>query len=58
MDFVDELRWRGLIHQTTDDDRLPTWLATILVLSYSTGNEKQVVILQRKYFSGYETLCW
>lgn len=26
MDIVDELRWRGLIHQTTDDAKLPGWL--------------------------------
>jgi len=27
MSFFDELRWRGLIHQTTDDHALPPWLA-------------------------------
>ncbi|HWA97878.1 MAG TPA: tyrosine--tRNA ligase [Pirellulales bacterium] len=27
MSILDELRWRGLIHQTTDDARLPEWLA-------------------------------
>ncbi|MBS0210665.1 MAG: tyrosine--tRNA ligase [Planctomycetes bacterium] len=26
MDIVDELRWRGLIHQTTDDAHLAKWL--------------------------------
>jgi tyrosyl-tRNA synthetase len=26
MDIVAELRWRGLVHQTTDDARLPGWL--------------------------------
>ncbi len=26
-DLVDDLRWRGLIHQSTDDDGLPDWLA-------------------------------
>ena len=26
MDIVSELRWRGLLHQTTDDAQLPTWL--------------------------------
>ncbi len=25
-DIHHELRWRGLIHQTTDDEKLPTWL--------------------------------
>jgi tyrosyl-tRNA synthetase len=25
-DILTELRWRGLIHQTTDDARLPVWL--------------------------------
>jgi tyrosyl-tRNA synthetase len=25
-DIYDELRWRGLIHQTTDDEKLPGWL--------------------------------
>ena len=25
-DIFDELKWRGLIHQTTDDERLPGWL--------------------------------
>jgi len=25
-DIFDELRWRGLIHQTTDDEKLPGWL--------------------------------
>ena len=25
-DIFSELTWRGLIHQTTDDDRLPAWL--------------------------------
>ena len=25
-DIFDELQWRGLIHQTTDDDKLPSWL--------------------------------
>ncbi|HEX4132602.1 MAG TPA: tyrosine--tRNA ligase [Pirellulales bacterium] len=27
MNIFDELAWRGLIHQTTDDARLPGWLA-------------------------------
>lgn len=27
MDIIAELRWRGLIHQTTDDARLAGWLA-------------------------------
>jgi tyrosyl-tRNA synthetase len=27
MSFFDDLRWRGLIHQTTDDAALPRWLA-------------------------------
>ena len=26
MDFFEELRWRGLIHQTTDDAALAKWL--------------------------------
>src|SRR6476660_6118317 len=26
-DIFDELKWRGLIHQTTDDAGLPGWLA-------------------------------
>ncbi len=25
-DIFDDLRWRGLIHQTTDDEKLPQWL--------------------------------
>jgi tyrosyl-tRNA synthetase len=25
-DIFDELQWRGLIHQTTDDEKLPGWL--------------------------------
>jgi tyrosyl-tRNA synthetase len=25
-DIFQELRWRGLIHQTTDDEKLPGWL--------------------------------
>jgi tyrosyl-tRNA synthetase len=25
-EIFDELRWRGLIHQTTDDEKLPAWL--------------------------------
>src|SRR4051812_1997841 len=28
MDIYSELTWRGLIHQTTDAERLPQWLAT------------------------------
>ncbi len=27
MDLIADLRWRGLIHQTTDDAQLPGWLA-------------------------------
>lgn len=27
-DIFDDLRWRGLIHQTTDDGNLPKWLNT------------------------------
>ena len=27
MSVIDELRWRGLVHQTTDDAGLPAWLA-------------------------------
>ena len=27
-DIFDELSWRGLIHQTTDDQKLPEWLRT------------------------------
>ncbi len=26
IDIIAELRWRGLIHQTTDDAGLPGWL--------------------------------
>src|SRR6187399_1420634 len=25
-DIVDDLRWRGLVHQTTDDANIATWL--------------------------------
>ena len=25
-DILDDLRWRGLVHQTTDDANLATWL--------------------------------
>jgi len=27
-DIFADLKWRGLIHQTTDDENLPTWLAS------------------------------
>src|ERR1700692_1256010 len=27
IDIFSELTWRGLIHQTTDDQKLPAWLA-------------------------------
>ena len=26
--FLDELAWRGMLHQTTDDDGLPSFLST------------------------------
>jgi tyrosyl-tRNA synthetase len=26
MSLLDDLRWRGLVHQTTDDDGLSAWL--------------------------------
>ncbi|MCO6457143.1 MAG: tyrosine--tRNA ligase [Pirellulaceae bacterium] len=27
-DIISDLRWRGLVHQTTDDQHLPQWLAS------------------------------
>jgi tyrosyl-tRNA synthetase len=34
MDFLDELRWRGMLHQTTADDALPTHLSEGMRIGY------------------------
>jgi tyrosyl-tRNA synthetase len=67
MPFLDELRWRGLIHQTTDDAALPGWLdgqrRTVYVGFDPTGDSLHVghlmglIVLRRFQQAGHRPIA-
>ncbi len=66
-DIFAELQWRGLIHQTTDDNNLPNWLAdaprTLYIGfdptadSLHVGSLLQLMTLRRFQRAGHEALA-
>ncbi|HEX3869810.1 MAG TPA: tyrosine--tRNA ligase [Pirellulales bacterium] len=66
MSIFEELRWRGLIHQTTDDARLPAWLESPRTLyagfdptadSLHVGHLVALMILRRFQKAGHRPIA-
>src|SRR5271170_5220780 len=67
MDIISELRWRGLVHQTTDDAGLPAWLAAESRTLYAgfdptadsmhVGHLMAVMILRRFQRAGHRPIA-
>lgn len=66
-DIFAELQWRGLIHQTTDDENLPTWLRGGSRAAYigfdptadslHVGSMLQLMTLRRFQRAGHKTIA-
>jgi tyrosyl-tRNA synthetase len=67
VDVVDELRWRGLVHQTTDDAGLPGWLSVASRTVYAgfdptadslhVGHLVALMILRRFQKAGHKPIA-
>jgi tyrosyl-tRNA synthetase len=66
-DIFDDLRWRGLIHQTTDDEKLPDWLRSESRVVYAgfdptadslhVGHLMALMILRRFQKAGHRPIA-
>ncbi len=66
-DIYGELQWRGLIHQTTDDEGLPTWLQSQMRTVYAgfdptsdslhVGNLMPLMLLRRFQQAGHRPIA-
>ncbi|MEX2168231.1 MAG: tyrosine--tRNA ligase [Pirellulales bacterium] len=67
MPFLDDLRWRGLVHQTTDDSGLSTWLDAQPRVVYAgfdptadslhVGNLLPLLMLRRFQNAGHQPIA-
>ena len=66
-DIIADLKWRGLIHQTTDDDSLPQWLtdkSRVLYIGFDptadslhVGSLLQLMLLRRFQRAGHRPIA-